>query len=832
MKITIKALSEGSDSSGGFITNPEQLGPKLKDDEPIQKHSYGTVQIDLPTDLVHEIQGYQAIIPADYLGVDGHETRPHITVRYGLLPQSSDIGANRKDQIEDGPFGNGWKPDLVADALQGIGPVNIKLGKISHFPAKGIPVHVKSGTNDQDAIYIAATSDGLIHANEALASLPHVSTQPQYVPHVTLFYGKPGIGKQYEGGNTFEGREFTADKVTLIDQDGNETQLHLSGEAKKSMKKAITIEVGDDASPLETGIIAVLEALDNGTITDEAAMERLAGLANTADPTAKAYEAFALKFADGSDEIVQGIGVPYGGPMAGNKDLHGEAFSKATNLCPEWFGSKPDATGAGKLSIPILYHHGLDETMKAEKVNTVPVGYISDYKTTDKGVWYQGQLSKSNEYHKEVAQLIKDGKAFFSTSAPPHLVVRDTKGNIETWPVVEVSLTPTPANMFAKVEADMGNIKAYYKAVGLEDPTPVLEAKALWSTAYKNDLPDSSFLYIKPGGKKDDDGKTVPRDLRMFPVKDKDGKPDEPHVKDALGRIPQAKGISDDVKADCLNKAKAMAKKLGVEVADDKDGKTKSVQKGWVKDWMMDAKAIFDELMENEKLDPWYLFRMLMCGASDIDDVIDASQGSPIQIDGEALVDELIAGFVPLLKPALMRVVYDEQSGMDFDGDSSVGGWMRSDSLLQMEKFRIVVKAMGDGACVKGLPLLDHISAVLAANEEVGQRFKTASERRATDSSGNKTGRTLSKDTQDKMRGLADTAASIHNSIHQMLGNPDTLPYAPKPAGDSRMTANGDKKDDEMGDNSDASMASKMAALNLQTLASSLELQSEQAVAD
>lgn len=67
------------------------------------------------------------------------------------------------------------------------------------------------------------------------------------------------------------------------------------------------------------------------------------------------------------------------------------------------------------------------------------------------------------------------------------------------------------------------------------------EEKAVWSTAYVNNLPDSAFLYIAPGGKKDEQGKTVPRALRYFPVRDADGKVDLPHLRNALARIPQAK---------------------------------------------------------------------------------------------------------------------------------------------------------------------------------------------------------------------------------------------------------------------------------------------------
>ena len=72
--------------------------------------------------------------------------------------------------------------------------------------------------------------------------------------------------------------------------------------------------------------------------------------------------------------------------------------------------------------------------------------------------------------------------------------------------------------------------------------------KAQWSRAYINDLPDDAFLYIEPGGEKDEEGKTVPRRLRHFPVKDYKGKLDIPHLRNAIARIPQARipGLTED----------------------------------------------------------------------------------------------------------------------------------------------------------------------------------------------------------------------------------------------------------------------------------------------
>ncbi len=66
------------------------------------------------------------------------------------------------------------------------------------------------------------------------------------------------------------------------------------------------------------------------------------------------------------------------------------------------------------------------------------------------------------------------------------------------------------------------------------------EERAVWDTAYVNDLPDSAFLYVEPGGTQDEQGKTVPRSLRHFPVRDASGALDMPHLRNAMSRIPQS----------------------------------------------------------------------------------------------------------------------------------------------------------------------------------------------------------------------------------------------------------------------------------------------------
>lgn len=79
------------------------------------------------------------------------------------------------------------------------------------------------------------------------------------------------------------------------------------------------------------------------------------------------------------------------------------------------------------------------------------------------------------------------------------------------------------------------------------------------SAASINDLPDSAFAYIEPGGKKDSDGKTVPRSKRHFPVHD------PAHTRNALARAPQS-----PFGKLAMPKIKAAAKKFGIGNYGDK----------------------------------------------------------------------------------------------------------------------------------------------------------------------------------------------------------------------------------------------------------------------
>lgn len=65
-----------------------------------------------------------------------------------------------------------------------------------------------------------------------------------------------------------------------------------------------------------------------------------------------------------------------------------------------------------------------------------------------------------------------------------------------------------------------------------------------WSQRYKNQLPDSAFLYVAPGGRKMHTKRgtiTIPRSKRKLPVKDLQGRYNKSHLANAIARLGQAK---------------------------------------------------------------------------------------------------------------------------------------------------------------------------------------------------------------------------------------------------------------------------------------------------
>ena len=131
------------------------------------------------------------------------------------------------------------------------------------------------------------------------------------------------------------------------------------------------------------------------------------------------------------------VAIPFGGPLDGGKDLDGEYFDRETDIKPHWFKARP-----------VLFHHGQDDSAKDEDYGEQEL----DLAPADDGWWGTLWLNRSARYWAQVDKLLRAGKMFGSSGAIAHLVRKDhATGHIDVWPHAEQTLTPTPANPYARI---------------------------------------------------------------------------------------------------------------------------------------------------------------------------------------------------------------------------------------------------------------------------------------------------------------------------------------------------------------------------------------------
>jgi len=173
-------------------------------------HKYGTAQVQLPPSVADRLLGFGlSIDDADVdEGAGGRETDAHVTVKYGILAPDAEALGDVQVQL------NGR-----LTALKKAGSLGMTLGKSAVFQGE-----------DYDVVYVAVKGEDLAAVNRAIAAkLPCApSDHPAYQPHATVAYVKAGTGAKYAGWDGLNGYSVYAERVTLVDADGNRTEVPLA----------------------------------------------------------------------------------------------------------------------------------------------------------------------------------------------------------------------------------------------------------------------------------------------------------------------------------------------------------------------------------------------------------------------------------------------------------------------------------------------------------------------------------------------------------------------------------------------------------------------------
>lgn len=165
--------------------------------KPKTEHSFSSTQVNLSGPAKDAVLAMAKAIPSKELAEDGREDVPHVTVKFGLHFRSPSVRLRR--------------------VIEEFGVITATLGKTSLFQ-----------NDDADVLKVDVDSADL-HRLNALVSkvIPTHTTHPTYIPHVTIAYLKPGLGKKYAGRDDLAGRKLQFDRVLFSDKDGHMEEIKL-----------------------------------------------------------------------------------------------------------------------------------------------------------------------------------------------------------------------------------------------------------------------------------------------------------------------------------------------------------------------------------------------------------------------------------------------------------------------------------------------------------------------------------------------------------------------------------------------------------------------------
>lgn len=247
-----------------------------------------------------------------------------------------------------------------------------------------------------------------------------------------------------------------------------------------------------------------------------------------------------VKIVSDSNESLKVAGylVVYGG-----RDIVGDSFGPDTDFWLDKVGQNP----------MVLYQHGQDPVLKR-----AVVGRVTTTRQDDIGLWVEAQISASKQYSDAIRQLVKEGLLGWSSGSVPHLVQR-VKGTqpgtmkITSWPIVEASLTPTPAEPRTIGVRELKSLAALEPALSVvlnaDSDSEVEDARM--DIKAQQGMPSRDYAWV------DSDG-TGHLDIS-----------DEGHVRAAMARFNQTHFDGPDSKRSAARKIIARARSMGIDVSPD-----------------------------------------------------------------------------------------------------------------------------------------------------------------------------------------------------------------------------------------------------------------------
>jgi len=121
---------------------------------------------------------------------------------------------------------------------------------------------------------------------------------------------------------------------------------------------------------------------------------------------------------------------------ASEPDMTGEWFDENTDFCFK----------SAEIRVPSLFHHGLKIANGAVAQRFADAVFPDATITrVSNGLFGTVTLSPSDPLQSAIAKMIEAGALKFSSGSTVQLARRDGDGRITRWPLVELSLTPRPA---------------------------------------------------------------------------------------------------------------------------------------------------------------------------------------------------------------------------------------------------------------------------------------------------------------------------------------------------------------------------------------------------